>query len=79
MFSLLKKTNNIVSADTFKKNIEDIKLRLDLLEDDIRRIRRKPKKSKDDLDQEEEVTKLLEEDGFKEIRELNKKFGQGAF
>jgi len=74
-----RKTEKNVSNETFKDNVDDIKLRLDLIEDDIRRLRRNPKKKIDTNTHDDDIIQSIEDDGFKEIRELNKQFGSGAF
>ena len=74
-----KKPDEFVNTETFINTITDIKVRLDLIEDDIRRLRKKPPKpsSKDtDRDEDETIIKSIEDDGFKEIRELNRQFGK---
>lgn len=69
-----RKEENNVSGELFKKEVSNINIRLDLLEDDIKRLRKRAKlpviESPD-----EEIIKSLEEDGFKEIRQFQKKYG----
>jgi HEAT repeat protein len=74
MFWNSKKTDENAS---FLNSIKEIRDRLDLIEDDIKRLRKKARlintnsTSKDD----EDIIKTLEDDGFKEIRQLHKEFG----
>jgi len=73
---LFKKRDDVfVSSEIFKKQIEELKLRLDLTEDDIKRLRKKTKIPNDVPD--EDIIKSIEDDGFKEIRELQRKHGSG--
>lgn len=73
-----KRKDNIINKETFLNIIEDVKVRLDLVEDDIKRLRKKakiPEIKEGGKDSDEDIIKSIEDDGFKEIRELNKKFG----
>jgi len=76
MWLIKKPQSDTVKTETFINAINDIKVRLDLIEDDIKRLRKKAKiPAKVDKDSDEDIVKSIEEDGFKEIRELNKQFG----
>jgi len=78
MWLIKKKESDTVKTETFINAVNDIKVRLDLIEDDIKRLRKKakiPETRKDSKGDDEDIVKTIEEDGFKEIRELNKQFG----
>lgn len=71
-----KEDNVFVSTEIFKKEILELKTRLDLTEDDIKRLRKKsPSLQEKTAAEDEEIIKSIEDDGFKEIRELQKKYG----
>jgi len=73
MLGLFKRNQNNVTPETFQREVNDLKVRLDLVETDIKRLRKRSKIPEDVPD--EEIIKSLEDDGFKEIRELQKKHG----
>lgn len=77
MFGLWKtKQESNITTDYFKVVIEELKVRLELIEDDIKRLRKKSPALRDNNPEEDEqIMKSLEDDGFKEIRELQKKHG----
>ena len=77
MLGLFKKKEKIdISVEIYIKDMTDLKVRLDLIEDDIKRLRKKAKIPEIDKDQnEEDIIKSIEDDGFSEIRALHKKFG----
>lgn len=75
----IKEDSVFISTEIFKKENADVKLRLDLLEDDIKRLRKKsPSPRQNSIEEDEVIMKSLEDDGFKEIRELQKKHGDTA-
>jgi|TARA_Y100000310_G_C20678243_1_gene814335 hypothetical protein len=72
---------NSITTETFKNTIADIKLRLDLIEDDIKRLRKKFKidnRENNYTDKDEKILKSIEDDGFKEIRQLNAQYGKNS-
>jgi len=72
---------NSITTETFLNTIADIKLRLDLIEDDIKRLRKKFKidnRENNYTDKDEKILKSIEDDGFKEIRQLNAQYGKNS-
>lgn len=72
-----KKKEDNISSETFKREVFDIKFRLDMLEEDVKRLRKRAKlpeeikKGSESID--EDIIKALEDDGFKEIRAISKR------